>query len=325
MAHELTMNRITGKVEMGYAAGVDRWHGLGNEWLDTDTIEQKIEKAGMAWSAKRARVRYGDGPAQRVINDQHVLFRSDTKDPLGIVGAGYNIVQPREAIEFFETLLSDGFQMKTAGTLYGGKKFWAAASIGADATIGCPEDTMEGFLTFASSLDGSASTEVFESSICVVCDNTLRMALDAKRKSIRITHRSAIDVDKIKLRLGLSAGEFRKMVEAARALAKVKMDQLAAQAFVKDLLVVNADANPDRIDEGKHAGFNKIMALFGGEGKGSGLKGRAGTAWGAVNAVTEFVDQHAKAANAENRLVNAWWGDGDALKSIAMRDALALV
>ena len=324
MAHELTMNRITGLVEMGYAAGVDRWHGLGNEWLSTDDTTARIAKAGMAWTAKRSRVRYGEGPAQRVVNDQHVLFRSDTKDPLGIVSDKYQIVQPREALEFFDSLLPDGYEMKTAGTLYGGKKFWAAASIGAESSIGCKEDSMEGFLTFSSSLDGSASSEVFESSICVVCDNTLRMALDGKRKSIKISHRSAFDDAHVKSQLGLTQGAFAKMVSAARKLAALPLADQAAQDFFADLLITEVDANPDRIKEGKHVGFNKILALFGGEGKGSQLPGRAGTAWGAVNAVTEYVDQHVKSANSENRLVNAWWGDGDSLKSAAMAKALVL-
>lgn len=324
MAHELTMNRITGLVEMGYAPGVDRWHGLGNEWSVNDTMQQRIEKAGMAWTAKRSRVRYGDGPAQRTINDQHVLFRSDTKDPLGIVSDKYEIVQPREALEFFEDLIPEGFEMKTAGTLYGGKKFWAAASIGADAMIG-PEDSMEGFLTFSSSLDGSASTEVFESSICVVCDNTLRMALDGKRKSIKIPHRSVIDVATMKTRLGLANGEFKKMVEAAKALAKIRLDAMASRKFFEDLFVVETAAKPERIEAGKHAGYNKVLELFNGAGKGSQLISRAGTAWGAVNAVTEYVDQHAKADNSENRLANAWWGDGDHLKTVALQKALALV
>lgn len=325
MAHELTMNKITGLVEMGYAAGVDRWHGLGNEWAANDTMQQRIEKAGMDWVARRSRVRYGEGPAQRTINDQHVLFRSDTKDPLGIVSDKYEVVQPREALEFFEDLIPEGFAMKTAGTLYGGKKFWAAASIGEGSYIVTPEDSMEGFLTFSSSLDGSASTEVFESSICVVCDNTLRMALSGKRKSVKIPHRSVADAAKMKEQLGLSVGSFKAMVEAARVLAGIKMSSERAHDYFAELFVVEADAKIERIANGQHTGYNKVMSLFNGEGKGAQLVSREGTAWGAVNAVTEYVDQHAKAATAENRMVNAWWGDGDALKTSALQKALALV
>ena len=328
MAHELTLNKITGLVEMGYAPGVDRWHGLGNEWLESDTLEVKAEKAGMLWTAKRARVRYGDGPAQRIINDQHVLFRSDTKDALGIVSDKYEIVQPAEAIRFFDRLVKDGaYKLKTAGTLYGGRKYWATAARDEEgAKILCDDDRMEEFLLFSGSLDGSSKTAIQDSSICVVCDNTLRMA-QAGRKSVNIgvNHRQVFDEDYVHSILEASNENFKALIQMARTLAKAKCDDLKAQDFITALLVKQVGASEDRIKEGKHVGFNKIMSLFSGEGKGSELKGRAGTLWGAVNAVTEYVDQHAAAATAENRLSNAWFGAGDALKTAALSSALALV
>lgn len=324
MSHELTMNRVTGLIEMGYASGVDRWHGLGNEWLDTDTQEEKIEKSGMSWTAKRSRVRYGEGPAQRTINDKHVLFRSDTKDPLGIVGEGYQIVQPRESIEFFQDLAATGnYVLKTAGTLYGGKKFWATASIGQeDSIVGV--DNMEGFLLFTSSFEGG-STIVTDTTICTVCDNTMRAALSQNdRNEIRVSHRSKFDASTVKAQMGLATGRFEMMIEAARQLAKVRMSEQPAKDFISKVLIEVADLSAKRIEEGKSDGFNKVLALFSGEGKGSQLPGRAGTAWGLVNAFTEYVDHHAPAKNAENRMENAMWGDGDKLKTVVIERALAL-
>lgn len=325
MAHELTTNKITGLVEMGYAAGVDRWHGLGNEWLETDSLEQKVAKSGMNWEARRSRVRYGVGPAQRTMNDKHVLFRSDTKEPLGIVGEKYQIVQPREAIEFFEDLAgAGGFKLKTAGTLYGGKKFWATAEVTEEAVI-YGEDKISGFLLFTSSYEGG-STIVRDSTVCTVCDNTLRMALgEENRVEVRVSHRSVFDAAAVKARMGIATDVFAAQVKAARALAKVKLAEEQAKEFFAKLLIEVADLSKTRIEEGKSVGFNKVMALFNGEGKGSELKGRAGTVWGAVNAMTEYVDHHAAAATAENRMENAWWGDGATLKEAALKAGLALV
>jgi len=44
-----------------------------------------------------------------------------------------------------------------------------------------------------------------------------------------------------------------------------------------------------------------------------------------VNAVTEYVDHHAKAASASLRMDKAWFGAGDQLKTAAFSKALALV
>ena len=69
------------------------------------------------------------------------------------------------------------------------------------------------------------------------------------------------------------------------------------------------------------AGYGKVLALFAGEGKGATLDGVQGTAWGLLNAVTEYADHHVRARSDENRFVSAQWGPGAALKAKAL-DAL---
>ena len=64
----------------------------------------------------------------------------------------------------------------------------------------------------------------------------------------------------------------------------------------------------------------RLMELFCGAGKGSQLDAAKGTAWGALNAVTEWVDhEYGRAINA--RVNNAWLGRGDVMK----RDALSVL
>jgi hypothetical protein len=50
----------------------------------------------------------------------------------------------------------------------------------------------------------------------------------------------------------------------------------------------------------------------------------AGTVWGAVNAVTEYVDHQQRRRSDETRLSAIWLGEGDRLKQDAYRQALAL-
>ncbi len=53
-----------------------------------------------------------------------------------MVSQRYQVVQPREILEFYRDLTEvSGFQLETAGVLIGGKKVWALARTGHSATI----------------------------------------------------------------------------------------------------------------------------------------------------------------------------------------------
>ena len=88
--------------------------------------------------------------------------------------------------------------------------------------------------------------------------------------------------------------------------------------FIVAGLVASAKT-PAGIDAArKSAGFAKIVSLFNGEGKGAQLDGVFGTAWGLLNAVTEYADHHVRARTDENRFVSSQWGPGAALKDRAL-------
>ena len=69
--------------------------------------------------------------------------------------------------------------------------------------------------------------------------------------------------------------------------------------------------------------IHNVYNLYNGQGKGSGFETANGTAFGLMNAVTEYIDHHA-ARNANNRLLSAWFGKGEQIKATAYKEALAL-
>lgn len=314
-----------GKAEMAYIHGNVPWHGLGNPLRLGAPIEEWRDSAGMNWLAKRTRVRYGEGKFARTIDDKHVLFRDDNKNPLGIVSAKYKIVQPPEVLEFFRDLTEEsGFQLHTAGTLFGGQRFWALAKIGEDVTIR-GADLIGQYLLLSTSVDGTLATTATPTSVCVVCNNTLSQALQGNHaQRVVINHRSVFDHAKVKADLGIATGGFKEFLTLTRKLANRPVKTATAEDFVAHLLADTKMVLPSA-DPVKSQQFKKIMALFGGQGMGSDLGTREGTMWGVVNAVTEYVDHHVKATSPDNKMASAWYGRGDNLKTTAMERAVALV
>ena len=318
MSHELTQ-RKDGFVEMAYFGDVP-WHSLGNELTLADTLDlnEVKRKAGMDWLVKRSRVRYGEGPTQRTMDDMHVLFRSDTKEPLGVVSSKYNIVQPAECLEFFSDILSaNGFRMNTAGTMFGGKRFWAMASIGEGANI-LGNDHVNGFLLLSTSADGTLATTAKFTTIRVVCNNTLSMALSSKSAAdVKISHRTKFDADQAKDRLGIVRGKFGEFIHAAKRLAVTTVAKQQAADMTAKLLVDAKAVTKDDVSDS--AGFKSIMRLF---QAGKGNHGE--TAWDWVNGVTEYVDHVQRAKSDSHRMANSMFGKGDALKTLAFERALAI-
>ena len=67
------------------------------------------------------------------------------------------------------------------------------------------------------------------------------------------------------------------------------------------------------------------MILFEGQGRGAEMASAKGTAFGLLNAVTEFVDHERRARSADHRLESAWFGQGAALKENALEQALMMI
>jgi transcriptional regulator with XRE-family HTH domain len=59
--------------------------------------------------------------------------------------------------------------------------------------------------------------------------------------------------------------------------------------------------------------------------RGAELASAKGTAFGLLNAVTEFVDHERRSFSPDHRLDSAWFGQGAALKERALEQALIMI
>jgi len=329
MSHELTI-RANSTAEIAYV-GEKPWHGLGQKLAVGADIETWQVAAGMDWRIQKSKARYfcdAQGTDQREFPDQIVLFRSDTKAPLGIVSPSYKVVQPKTVLEFFRDLIEgNGYQLETAGTLFGGRKFWALAKVASACVTAL--DEVGSYLLLSTSCDGGSATEARETSVRVVCNNTLSMARYAKADA-RVTHRQMFDAMAIKARLEQNSEHFARFMEDARQLSAKRITTAAAEAFVRELLrptkIIGGIPQPTMLDDSQRApkGESDILALFAGSALGQGLPGVRGTAWGIVNAVTAYVDHVKGGKTTDHRLDSALFGSGDDLKTRALDLAFAL-
>jgi phage/plasmid-like protein (TIGR03299 family) len=320
MAHEITI-REDGKAEMAFAEGTDfPWHFDETQpaIVPKDaTIPQWIIAAGLDWQVEPALVNYQVGDETFGMNDRYVLHRSDTKAPLGIVSGDYSIVQPGEVLGFFDSLVKGmGMKMETAGSLFGGRRFWALASVG-ELCLTRDVDPFKAYLLFSTSADGTRASEIRDTAIRVVCANTLRMSDSQDSEGqVKISHRTIFDAEDVKRRLGLAPVTFDAFMGKMRKLADHKVSDAEAREQVKIVLgKEKAEVN----QEGKV--FSRTMDLFRGLATGHDLPGVDGTAYGLLNAFTETLDHQSNAKSDSHRFANAMMGTGERTKA-KFRDQL---
>ena len=327
MAHELTIQN--GTAEMAFV-GETPWHGLGQELQEGASIKQWQIAAGMNWEIQSVPVSYTTGISNENpygedvlgFDGKNVLYRSDNNNPLSIVSDRYQPVQPKEVLEFFRDLVDEnGFKIHTAGTLKGGKKFWALAETGNFGEV-AKNDGVGGFLLLSTSCDRSLATTARFTTVRVVCNNTLSMAVEENSNNmVSFSHLQSFDHAKVKEKLGNAVASFGGFLQMAKHLQSIRLNSIASEQFLKELIGnPQLEENP-AYDVTKSRQYQKIMSLFDCEAKGLSLVGH--TKWGMLNAVTEYIDHHNTSRNKDSRLDSAWFGNGEKLKNKAVELLLA--
>ncbi|MGH8074896.1 MAG: DUF932 domain-containing protein [Lysobacter sp.] len=314
-------------VETMAHVGEKPWHGLGNRLAPQQPIEVWKKKAGMDWKIEEAEVRYVAGNNNigviHAFPEQKVLYRSDTRSPLSVVSKRFQVVQPGQILEFYRDLTaSSGFELETAGVLREGRKFWALARTGQSTTLK-GRDKVDGYLLLATACDGTLATTAQFTSVRVVCNNTLSIALGNATGAIKVPHRSRFDPDVVKRQLGITVSSWDGFVVRMKALVDCPVDPDSVEGLLRRVLTYAApDGGAAVVNE---QAMSNVLSLYEGGGRGAQMASSRGTAWGLLNSVTEFVDHHRRARSDDHRRDAAWFGPGAQIKQRAWDEVMKLV
>ena len=307
--------------------GATPWHGLGNPLSKKQALEVWQREAGMDWTIQSSPVHYQEQDHSQVqthlrqYNDAKVLYRSDSGEALSVVSNRYQVVQPHDVLEFYRDLVDlGGFELETAGVIKGGRKLWALASTGQE-TLLKGGDRVKAYLLLATACDGTLATTAQFTSVRVVCNNTLAMATSDSSGAIKVPHSTTFDADKVKQQLGIGITAWQRFSDNMRHLADTNIHPFEARRYLVDVL---GDPELNFHNQPNSKVLKRVFDLYAGQGMGSNLNSANDTAWGVLNAVTQFVDHERRARSADNRLDSAWFGQGNALKAKAFEAALLL-
>ncbi|MFF8831282.1 DUF932 domain-containing protein [Streptomyces sp. NPDC015131] len=231
------------------------------DWLSSNTLIGFVEKRGKAWHYREGDDNHFPGPipvevVQRrlfdwtaeernlyvqgqpgCIPDRKAIVRSDNGHVMGIFKPGY---RPHQYGEWLLTgvsnILDDHLQIGSAGLLRGGAVAWVSVEV--PENIETPEGVVfRPFLLAATSFDGSVATTYKRVVTNVVCDNTMRAALDREVGQVfkvRHSSKSIERLDDAREALGIVYGIADDFSAQVAALSAIDVSDRAFDRILDD-------------------------------------------------------------------------------------------
>ena len=331
MAHAI--DQTTGRAAV-FVTGEPAWHRLGTVIEQATTSAEAIGLAGLDWRVEQWPVRAFDPDNNSVeagIPDTVANVRTDTKAVLGVVGRRYRVFQNHEAFDFMDGLVGDKLAMyETAGSLHGGKRVWMMASIPKEYRAG-PDDLIKPYVLLTNTHDGSQALRMIPTTVRVVCQNTLNLALrEAGVEGLTISHHPRLEsrIAEARAKLGIIAARFDKFDDELHAMLAKELTVTEAGGYFRGLTGADLPHGTDRQKKTREKVLGQMLDNF--DNDKNTLPGVKHTAWGAYNAVSEWADHQRKfrggspADKLDRQLDSVWFGQSHQIKQAAYRGALEL-
>ena len=329
MSHEIDLTAGRAAV---FTVGTPPWHGLGTTVASAVTSQEAIGLAGLDWLVEQWPVSAiaPDGTATKPTGRFLANVRSDTRTMLGVVSNKYRPFQNHEAFTFADAIVGEGqAKYETAGGLREGRRVWMLLRLPNELKVGTG-DTLRPYLLLFNSHDASSPLRAVLTTIRVVCQNTLNLAMGlAGNDGVTIRHRGelAAQVNQARTTLGLAHRRLKSFGDEVIAMKSVPMTGGRLERYFESVLPALGDATPrERTNRAK--AIERLNVNF--SDPTNTVGGMRGTLWAALNAATEYADHHRRfrgtshAAKAENRLDSIWFGSAHEFKQAAYRSALEL-
>lgn len=296
MAHALEQSS-TGETAFALR-GEPAWHKLGQVF----DKEQHISTAEMLelahlndWNVRLEELTVPEG--YRSQTKQQMVLRTNPfdgeTDVLAIVGNRYNVVQNETLFDFGDALLDGGADWESAGSIKNGKVVFGSLTVPKEFILdpqGANDKTVS-YLLVHTSHDGSTAVQANITPVRVVCQNTLNMALKGSKQSFKIRHSNTVD-GKIALAretLGLTFAHMDNFETMARQLFETSLTDVQFDKLIKDIY---PEPEQGSAKSALTVWNDKIDTIYDLYQNGATNANITGTAWGALNALTERIDYY---------------------------------
>lgn len=308
--------KMPAAIESGVFVREVPWHRIGVVTPDVLTAADAIKLGQLDWTvekqpiAMKAPVLDRDGKETGEykytdIENRFALTRDSDGQVMSIVSDVYKPFQNVEAFSFMDNLVESGdAKYETALSLRGGRVVALTMHVPMDILVN-GEDKHEAYLLLRTTHDGSGRIGVYVVITRVVCMNTLTIAIRGASHSFGFTHTADVagKVKEAQDSLGLTykyADAFKKTADTLTGIS-VTDDEIVK--FLESAMPVRAKR--DDVIEG-------IVETF---RSSDNIANYRNTAWGALNAMSEYKEHVKKNKSGEALLTRLLDGEDAKLRA----------
>lgn len=179
-----------------------------------------------------------DGTQVEVVGKKAIV-RGDVNKVLSIMGSDYQVFQNEESFDFMDAVVGEGMAAyETAGSLDEGRRIWLMARMPKTLHVGT--DEVHPYVLLANSHDGTLALRMLPTSVRVVCQNTLNLALGNKSEGLSIRHHQSLKgkVEQAKKNLSVISGRMDAYQEELNSLAARKVSTDEVSGYFKEVFPV---------------------------------------------------------------------------------------
>ncbi len=307
------------------------WHKLGTPVPQGVSAKEMIQAAGMDWRVDLRPARGAKEINSKGEYSRYELVREagpnlEEEDVLlGLVGRRYQPLQNVDAFEFFDPIVGEKkASFETAGVLGEGERVWVMARMPEAMEIVKGDDCYN-YLLLSNTHTGDGSVIVKFTSVRVVCQNTLMMAMEDGQKAYRVRHSKKMQfkLDELASFLSITQKVFQRAQETFQMLATVEMTQAHLDEYF-EAVFPRTSAQKKKNEQPARWGY--LQEIFEATPD-LQIPHVQGTMWAAYNAITRFEDykQPQQEEQADQHLERIWFGGGADIKLAALTKATELM
>jgi len=285
---------------------------VGTKVDGTMTAQEALSKGGLDWTVKMEPVKVTYNGKTSIVPGKFVPVRTSDGRPLGVVGNSYKPVQNVDALNFMDSYIGKGEAVyETVGNIGDGKLIWMLAKMPNTSSV---VDVVERYMLMSTSHNGVSPVMLAALDFRIWCANQIQAAIRKAKNKFVIRHTTNVEMRMADARKAFdgSLKYFNEMDVIFGQMKEIKFTQTQLLTLVERVFGAPGDGEKSNRQENRIEAIQEKIVDLSLNGMGTHLPGVKGTAWGAYNAVTEYLDHHTKikggkGASAEEKLLGSTW------------------